>query len=235
MFLVAPTNGTYIPYDMTWSNVPPGAYVLTARGTDSRGTVGVSAPVPITVLTNAPPPITNRPPIVTIIATDPLAIEGTNCWGWPSVTNRWPLGTTNFVTIQPNCPITIWWFTNCGPKHATLTVRRAGDTNDELTVSYDIGGTATNGVDYDPLPGFVTIPAGERKADIAIVPREDHHPDPLKTVMLKLASPPATSDALPPYIVGYPNRAGAVIVDSDLAVSAAPRLCPARQVFPDRK
>ena len=33
-------------------------------------------------------PITNLPPVVTIAATDPLAIEGTNCWGWPSISRR---------------------------------------------------------------------------------------------------------------------------------------------------
>jgi hypothetical protein len=229
VFVVPPTNGTHIPYEMTWTNVPPGAYVLTAQATDNRSAVGISTPVPITVVTTPPPPITNPPPVVTIVATDPVAIEGTNCWGWSNVTNRWPLGTTNCVTVRPNCPIPIWWFTNCGPKNATLTVRRAGDTNAELLVSYSIGGTATNGADYDALPSVVIIPAGARKADIAIVPREDNHPDPIKTVILKLLPPPVLSSTRPPYFVGYPNCAGAIIVDSD-----RPRPLPYASILPDR-
>ena len=47
---------------------------------------------------------------------------------------------------------------------------------------YDIGGTASNGVDYVALPGFVTIPPGERRALITIVPIDDGPPDVNKTV-----------------------------------------------------
>jgi hypothetical protein len=189
--------------------------------------------VPISVVTNIPPPITNVPPVVTIVATDPVAVEGTNCWGWPSETNRWPTGTTNTITLDPTRPIPIWWFTNCGPKNAVLTVRRAGDTNGELVVSYAIGGTAVNGVDYDALPGVVKIPAGAHKASILIVPKEGQptnslHPDWVKTVLLRLTPVSADSNTPPPYVVGHPNCAGAVILDSDrprLATTALPDGC----------
>jgi hypothetical protein len=207
MFLVAPTNGTHIPYAMVWSNVPPGCYTLTAQATDDRGLVAVSAPVQIAVVVNPPPP-TNRPPVITIAAVDPVAIEGTNCWGWPNLTNRWPIGTATF------CTNSIWWFTNCGPKNATFLVRRAGDTNSELPVKYAVGGTATNGVDFEFLSGLVTIPAGERKAPILVVPRGDRRLERIETVILKLLPPPAEPDTPPEYLVGYPNRAAAIIVDS---------------------
>jgi RHS repeat-associated protein len=42
------TLGT-APYTFTWTNVPQGAYVLTAKATDDRGAVTTSAPVNITV------------------------------------------------------------------------------------------------------------------------------------------------------------------------------------------
>jgi hypothetical protein len=97
-------------------------------------------------------------------------------------------------------------FTNCGPKNATFTVHRFGVTNDALTVSYAIGGTATNGMDYVALPGSVTIPAGEHSALITIVPIDDGPPDITSTVILKLA--PSTN-----YLVGLPGAAAAVILD----------------------
>ena len=39
---------------------------------------------------------------------------------------------------------------------------------------YAVSGTASNGVDYETLPGCVIIPAGERRADIRLIPREDN-------------------------------------------------------------
>lgn len=43
------------PYSLTWSNVAPGAYVLTAVATDNAGVASTSAPVSITVVTDLPP------------------------------------------------------------------------------------------------------------------------------------------------------------------------------------
>jgi hypothetical protein len=116
------------------------------------------------------------------------------------------------------------FFTNCGPKNATFSVRRFGDTNDDLTITYAIGGSATNGVDYVPLPGAVTIPAGQRHAFITVVPLDDGPPDISSTVILKLN--PSTN-APPDFLLGYPRVAAALIVDS-----AWPR--PPTGVLPDK-
>lgn len=96
--------------------------------------------------------------------------------------------------------------TNCGPKDATFTVFRFGATNDDLDVTYAIGGTATNGVDYVPLSGAVSIPAGQRAAAITVIPIDDGPPDISSTVVLKLT--PGTN-----YLVGFPPAAAAVILD----------------------
>ena len=150
---IYPTNVFFL----VWSNTPVGAYTLTAKATDNDGALTVSDPVKIAVLPLPPPP-TNHPPIVSLVATDPVAIEGTNCWVWPGENDgsptwaAWPTAICRF-------------FTNLRPKTATFTVRRCGDTNDDLTVPYDIGGTASNGVDYVALPGSVTISSCECRAD----------------------------------------------------------------------
>ena len=199
ILIVVPTNY----WELVWTNPPVGTNVtLTAKATDNDGASTVSDPVNISILPSLPPP-TNRPPIVSIVATDPVAIEGTNCWVWPGETNSpptwaaWPTAVCRF-------------FTNCGPKTATFAVRRCGDTNDDLTVTYDIGGTASNGVDYVALPGFVTVPAGERRALITIVPIDDGPPDANKTVILALT--PSTNTP-PDYLLGLPRRAAAIIID----------------------
>jgi len=199
-----PTPTPICIYSIVWSNAPVGVWALTAMATDNGGATSTSAPVKIAVLPSPPPP-TNLPPIVSIVASDPVAIEGTNCWVWPGETNSpptwaaWPTAVCRY-------------FTNCGPKTATFTVRRFGDTNYNLTVPYDIGGTASNGVDYVTLPGSVTIPAGERRALITIVPIDDGPPDVNKTVILTLL-PDMQMNPLPGYVLGFPRRAGAIIID----------------------
>jgi hypothetical protein len=209
---VYPTNLFFL----IWSNTPVGAHVLTAEAMDDGGTAAISNPVKIAVLPSPPPP-TNRPPIVSIVASDPVAIEGTNCFTWRGETNSpptwaaWPTAVCRF-------------FTNCGPKTATFTVRRFGDTNGDLTLPYDIGGTASNGVDYVTLPGVVAISAGERRALITIVPIDKDSSNVIKTVILALE--PSTN-TLPDYVLGFPRRAAAVIIDS-----TGPR--PATAVLPDK-
>jgi len=188
---------------LTWSNAPAGSFALTAVATDNGGAAATSGPVNITILPSVPPP-TNRPPLVNVLATDPVAIEGTNCWPWLGLAGGPPTWT------QWNGPTAIWrLFTNCGPKNATFTVHRFGDTNQDLTVSYEVGGTATNGVDYVPLSGSVVIPAGQRHADVTVVPLDDGPPDISSTVTIKLLS--ATN-----YVLGFPQKASALIVDSNL-------------------
>ncbi len=191
-------------WELVWTNPPLGTNLaLTAKATDDGGLSTTSNPVNISVLPSPPPP-TNRPPIVRIVANDPVAIEGTNCWVWPAETNSsptwaaWPAAACRLVT-------------NCGPKTATFTVFRSGATNDDLNVSYNLGGTATNGIDFVTLPGWVTIPAGERRSLITIVPIDDGSPDVNKTVILTLT--PSTNSP-PDYIVGLPRRAGGIIIDN---------------------
>ena len=198
ILIVVPTNY----WGLLWTNPPLGTNIaLTAKATDNGGASAVSAPVLISILPSPPPP-TNRPPIVSIVATDPVAIEGTNCWPWLGLASPVPTWSNWFAASPP-------WrvFTNCGPKDATFTVFRFGATNDDLDVAYAIGGTATNGIDYVALPGLVTIPAGERRAAITIMPLDDGPPDITSTVILKLV--PGTN-----YLLGYPQAAATIILDS---------------------
>lgn len=57
---------------------------------------------------------------------------------------------------------------------ATFTVTRTDALAlADLTVSYQVSGTATSGVDYEALSGTVVIPAGETSAEIIVTPLVD--------------------------------------------------------------
>jgi hypothetical protein len=213
--IVIPTN----IFVFVWSNAPPGAHVLAAVATDNGGASTVSDPVDITILPGLPPP-TNSPPIVSIVATEPIAIAGTNCWPWLGLAGA-PPTWSNWTASSAVCRV----FTNWGPKDAVFTVRRWGETTNDLTVSYGIGGTASNGVNYVTLPGVVTIPEGESSARITVVPLDGgQSPSIVRTVILTLT--PST-DAPPDYVVGVPDKAAAIILEG------VPPL-PASAVLSDR-
>jgi hypothetical protein len=99
-------------------------------------------------------------------------------------------------------------------------VHRDGSTNNDVTVNYEIGGTATNGVQYMTLPGSVTIPAGEHSAIITVVPIDDGPPEINMTVILNIKS--STN-----YYIGLQRRAAAYILDG-------PQIRPASEVTSDR-
>lgn len=65
--------------------------------------------------------------------------------------------------------------------------RTGGDLSQPLTVTYTLGGTAVNGVDYQTLSGVVTIPAGATKAKVHVFPLVVETT--VKTVTLTLSTP----------------------------------------------
>jgi hypothetical protein len=181
-------SSTPNPFFLAWSNVPVGTYSLIAVATDASGATATSAPVNIIV-------VSNLPPTVSIYAPDPVAVEGTNLISF-TPTN----GFTNYCS---------------GSNTATFLVLRNGATNVDLAVDYSIGGTASNGVDYATIPDQVTILAGQRYALITIVPLNDNDTNrPYDTVVLTLTVPPYPTNTLPPYLIGSPGKAGAIILEN---------------------
>jgi hypothetical protein len=117
---------------------------------------------------------------------------------------------TNFsiITIQATMPLA----SEPGNNPAIFTFSRAGNTNSTLTVSFEVGGTASNGVDYATITNSISLEAGQTSANVVITPVNEPSANGYKTVVLTLprrlvAEPPGSMD----FIVGSLNRAVAYI------------------------
>ena len=119
------------------------------------------------------------------------------------------------VTVQATQPIA----TVANP--GVFTVFRKGDTNATLNVWYDLGGTASNGVDYATIPPhLVTIPAGAISNTIVISPLANPPPaNAAKTVVLTLTNSPLMTPVN--YEIGSPSSA--VVYSRQANQSAAGR------------
>ena len=89
-------------------------------------------------------------------------------------------------------------------------VTRTGATTSALTVNYAIGGTATNGSDFDSLATSVVIPIGATFANITLTPIDDTAVEADETAVLTLSANAA-------YQLGTVLAATVTVVSNDVA------------------
>ena len=86
--------------------------------------------------------------------------------------------------------VTVSWVkTNAsevGPVTGIFRISRSGSTNSDVTVYYEVSGTASSPTDYLPIGSSVTIPAGQSQVDIIVTPIDDQTPEPTESVVLTL-------------------------------------------------
>ena len=102
----------------------------------------------------------------------------------PPVVGPVSVPTLPVVTIRATDPVATW-----SGHPGMFTVFRSGNPAPSLNVYYDIGGTATNGVDYRALSHWVQIPSGVLSGDIVINPINQGQAS-TKTVVLTLTNSP---------------------------------------------
>ena len=99
-----------------------------------------------------------------------------------------------------------------GSVPANFRISRAGDTNSDLLVLFEINGTASAPSDYAALGTSVVIPAGSNFVDLPVVPVDDNTPEPTETVILRLTSAAGAK-------LGAPNIATNRIIDNGAALA----------------
>jgi VCBS repeat-containing protein len=115
------------------------------------------------------------------------------------------------VTVQATSPNA----SERGPVPGRFTLTRGGDLSSSLTVSYTLGGTATNGTDYASLSGSVTFAANQNTAVVTVTPITDNSAEGTETVVLTLSAGGST------YLVGTPSSATVSIRDNATPVAHA--------------
>jgi len=96
------------------------------------------------------------------------------------------------------------------PSGAFFTIARNGQTNTPLLVQLQISGNAVAGVDYQPLPTSVMLDANASQVQLQLIPIDNNHIDPKRTVTVTVLSQAA-------YVVGSPS-ASITIIDADTGV-----------------
>lgn len=82
----------------------------------------------------------------------------------------------------------------CNP--GQFTINRTGSTAIPATLTYILEGSAINGIDYETLPGTITIPSGESSAIIPINPIVLPTLVGMKTVVAKIINPFSCADTI---------------------------------------
>ncbi len=100
--------------------------------------------------------------------------------------------------------------TEAGTVGGSFRISRSGLGGAALTVGYNLGGSAANGVDYVSTPLTAVIPAGSSFVDVVITPIDDTLVEAAESVSLLLR----TSSA---YTIASPGSATLSIVSDDIA------------------
>src|SRR5439155_26586697 len=95
-----------------------------------------------------------------------------------------------------------------GTDAGSFLISRTGATASPLTVSYWMGGSATNGSDYTSLSGTVVIQAGQSGVTVTLAPLDDSQVEGDETAVLGLTAGQG-------YTVGTPSSATVTIRDDD--------------------
>ncbi|NNC42741.1 MAG: hypothetical protein HKO03_05840, partial [Acidimicrobiia bacterium] len=127
-----------------------------------------------------------RPPTASAAATGAVDLSDK---GWPGITGetyRGALSPNNVpgVSLEVVDGSAVEGSQPADP--ATVRFNRVGGSEGSMIVSYEVDGTATNGVDYELLSGTVTIPAGSGAVTMAIVPIDDSDNEGLETVTVAI-------------------------------------------------
>jgi len=87
-----------------------------------------------------------------------------------------------------------------GCSSATITFTLGNVVNTPTTITYNVLGTATNGVDFNQIPVSVTIPANQLSTSFQITPIEDGIIEGIETIIIDVQTSICGTDAIVVYL-----------------------------------
>jgi hypothetical protein len=140
-------------------------------------------------------------------------VSSTNLSGWtvnglPANYRLTTVGASIVLVKRDTCTIaaTVGNADECGLTNGVFVISRT-HTNALLAVCYAVSGTASNGLDFETLPGSVTIPDGASNAAVTVTALWDNVAESNETVVLTLLTNAS-------YEIGTPSNATVTIVPS---------------------
>jgi hypothetical protein len=175
---VGPETGSFL-ISRAGSVVSPLTVNLTLTGTASNGTDYQTVAATATILMGQTSTRVTITPIADALAEGSETVILTLAAGGYTVSPTQGSATLTIsdtpapstVSIQSPAAAAAY---EVGPGTFPFVVARNGGLLDvNLTVNLTITGTATNGVDYEPIPATVVIPAGQTQVAIQVIPKVD--------------------------------------------------------------
>jgi RHS repeat-associated protein len=132
---------------------------------------------------------------IPVLVIDDAEVEGTETVQLTLLTGTgYSLGSSTFAEmdlLDDDLPMVVVEWVGDATEPTTsgrFRVVRSGTTVGDLTVTLDIGGTATAGTDYTPLSSTVVIPDGQSSVEVDVVPLADNETEPTELVTIAIVS-----------------------------------------------
>ncbi|MCK6624302.1 MAG: hypothetical protein L6R45_03910 [Anaerolineae bacterium] len=180
-------------------------------------------------------PTALNPQTVTVTATDDTVVEGDHTGTISHSASGGGYDGTTIADVTANITDNDIAYTlaagqvsvaegDAGATPLSFTLTRTGDITRSSSVDFSLGGTATNGVDYNnvaPAGGAVSFGAGVTQTQVTLGVLGDFIDEPNETVSVSLTNPTGTNASGTSTISGSP--AATTILDDDSAgVSVTP-------------
>jgi len=159
----------YNAYGGSWGSSSAGGSSLSLSSTDWANTVTSPSTGDFTLKSSSP--VIGKAKVLSSFSNDAVNYPRGSSWDIGGYQHTQSSPPPSLPTVTATASDASASEVNRDP--GVVTITRSGSTTASLTVNFALGGTASNGTDYNSLPSSVTIPAGAASATVTVTPVDD--------------------------------------------------------------